>query len=114
MASSILQSVRGKRDEALDSIGSTVEDQVSQLRAELSSLTELIRGKGAAQGKKARAQAEAGLDELLSSSEDILQELRDAYLRGGAEVRRTVRQHPVATIGAAAAFGVVLALLARR
>jgi len=40
--------------------------------------------------------------------------LQESYLRGANEVRNTVRRHPIATIGAAAALGLVLALLARR
>lgn len=61
-----------------------------------------------------RDQASAGYDELMARSEDLLRELQDGYLRGANEVRDTVRKHPIATVGAALAFGLVLAFLARR
>lgn len=115
MAPSILQSMRGsKRNGTLEHVGATLDEQVEALREELASLAELIREKGQKQGKYVRKQAEAGIEDLLSSSEDVLQEMRDLYARGGDEVRKTVQRHPFATIGAAAAVGVLFALLARR
>ena len=110
MANSLFTSVRGKRD----SIESTIEDQIEQLKSELATLTDRLRDKGAEQGKWAKKRAESGLEDLMASGEDILQELRDVYQRSGAEVRSTVRRHPLATIGAAAAVGILLALVARR
>ena len=66
------------------------------------------------QGEKIRSQAGAGYEELLGRSEDLLRELQHGYERGATEMRDTVRKHPLATIGAAAAFGLAIAFLARR
>jgi ElaB/YqjD/DUF883 family membrane-anchored ribosome-binding protein len=113
---SFLQSGRHRRNgsAALHSIESTIEDQIASLQDEIASLTKLI-GKGSRkQGEKLPAQAASSYDDLIASSEDLLRNLQDGYLRGATEVRDTVRKHPVATIGAAAAFGLVVALLARR
>lgn len=116
MASSILQSVRGSRKGSgtLHSIESTIEDQIEHLRDEIEALTKIAAKNSRRQSDKIRYQASAGYDELVGRSEDLLRDLQDGYLRGASEVRDTVRKHPVATIGAAAAFGLVLALLARR
>jgi ElaB/YqjD/DUF883 family membrane-anchored ribosome-binding protein len=116
VASSFLHSVRSRRNgsDTLHDIESTIEEQIASLRDEIAALTR-VAGKGSRrQGEKIRDQASAGYDELLGRSEDLLRELQDGYLRGANEVRDTVRRHPIATVGAAAAFGLVLALLARR
>lgn len=114
MASSIFSSSRRTRNGTIERIEESVEDQLESLRSEIAALTGLIQKTGTRKGRKIKAQAEAGLDDLLSSSEELLDELRDGYMRGSTELKRTVRKHPLATVGAAAAFGLVLALLARR
>jgi ElaB/YqjD/DUF883 family membrane-anchored ribosome-binding protein len=116
MAPSILQSVRGRRNGGgtLHNIEATVEDQIDALRDEIAELTKLLGKSSRRQSEKVRSQATAGYDDLIARSEDLLRELQDGYLRGASEVRDTVRKHPMATIGAAAAFGLVLALIARR
>ncbi|KRB61847.1 hypothetical protein ASE04_20250 [Rhizobium sp. Root708] len=116
MAHSFLSSARNRRNGsgALHSIEATVEEQIESLRDEIAALTQVLGKNSRRQGDKIRDQAAAGYDELIGRSEDLLRDLQDGYLRGANEVRDTVRKHPVATIGAAAAFGLVLALLARR
>jgi ElaB/YqjD/DUF883 family membrane-anchored ribosome-binding protein len=112
MATSLLHPLRSKRNGALQDIEATVEDQIDTLREEIAALTKLISKSDAS--KKIRSQAQAGYDDLLGRSEDLFAELQSAYNRGSREVRATVRRHPAATIGAAAVFGVVIAMLARR
>ena len=114
MAPSFFSSSRKNRDGTIERVEETVEEQLGHLRAELAALTNLIQKSGEAKGRKLKAQTEDSLEELLEASEELYNELRDGYARGTRELKRTVRQHPLATIGAAAAFGLVLALLARR
>ncbi|KQV83711.1 hypothetical protein ASC90_18770 [Rhizobium sp. Root1220] len=116
MASSLLHPFRSRRNGngTLHSIESTIEDQIESLRDEIAALTKVAGKQSRKHGDKIRYQAAAGYDDLLARSEDLLHELQDGYLRGADEVRNTVRRHPIATVGAAAAFGLVLALLARR
>ena len=114
MATSILQSVRARRNGALHSIETSIEEQVERLRDEIAALAKTIGKTSASEGSKLRYKAEASLEDLMGRSDDLLKELQDSYLRGAREMRDTVRRHPVATIGAAAAFGVLLALIARR
>nr|WP_132564392.1 DUF883 family protein [Rhizobium sullae] len=116
MMASILPSIRGRRhgNGTLHDIESTIEDQIESLRDEIATLTKVVAKNSRRRGEKLRYQAAAGYDELLGRSEDLLHDLQESYLRGASEVRHTVRRHPIATIGAAAAFGLVLALLARR
>lgn len=113
---SIFQSARSRRhtNGALHNLESNIEDQIEALRDELTELTRLI-GKGSRRGSdKVRHQAAAGYDELLDRSEELLHELQEGYRRGTKEMRATVRRHPLATVGAAAAVGLAIALIARR
>lgn len=115
MATSILHSARGKRNgSSLHDVESSIEDQIESLREEVAAFARLIGESGAKQGKKLRANAESGFDDLTVRGEELLRELQRGYTRGSREVRRTVRQHPVATVGAAAAFGLAVALLLSR
>lgn len=115
MATSILHSARGKRNgSSLQDVETSVEEQIESLREEVAAFAKLISENGAKKGKKLRANAEAGFDDLAVRGEELLQDLQRGYARGSREVRRTVRQHPVATIGAAAAFGLAVALLLSR
>lgn len=116
MASSIFQTSRTRRQAngALHNLEASIEDQIESLRDELASLTQMLGKTSRRQGEKIANQASAGYEDLLGRSEDLLRELQDSYLRGAGEVRNTVRKHPLATVGAAAAFGLVIAFLARR
>jgi ElaB/YqjD/DUF883 family membrane-anchored ribosome-binding protein len=113
---SFLQSGRHRRNgsAALHNIEATIEDQIASLQDEIASLTKMVGKSSRKQSEKLTAQAASGYEDLVARSEDLLRDLQDGYLRGASEVRDTVRRHPVATIGAAAAFGLVVALLARR
>lgn len=114
MSYSIFQSARSRRNGTFHNLEAGLEEQIEALRDELAELTRLV-GKGSRhQSEKIRSQASAGYDELLGRSEDLLRELQEGYQRGASEMRNTVRKHPLATIGAAAAFGLVIAFLARR
>jgi ElaB/YqjD/DUF883 family membrane-anchored ribosome-binding protein len=114
MATSLLQSIRGKRNSAFEDIEATIEDQVENLRDEIAALTKLISKNSATQTKKFRSQAENGYEDLITRGEDVLKQLQDGYSRGTTELRATVRRNPTAAIGTAAAIGLVIALLARR
>jgi ElaB/YqjD/DUF883 family membrane-anchored ribosome-binding protein len=112
MATSLLHPLRSKRNGALQDIEATVEDQVEALRDEIAALTKMIAKSNTT--KKIKYQAQAGYDDLLGRSEDMLSDLQDLYNRGSREMRATVRRHPAATIGAAAAVGILIAFFARR
>lgn len=98
-----------------------IEDQISELRHELASLGKMLskRGSQASGEVKSRAvdardHAEAGLHDLLENSEQLLSDLRDRFAVTERQVRHTVREHPVATLGAAAAVGLLIAVLISR
>jgi ElaB/YqjD/DUF883 family membrane-anchored ribosome-binding protein len=112
MATSLLHPLRSKRNGTFHDVEASIEEQIENLREEIASLTKLVSKSNA--GQKIRYKAEAGLEDVVGRSEELLQDLQENYLKGMREVRETVRRHPAATIGAAAAFGIVLALLARR
>ncbi|NLS15413.1 DUF883 family protein [Rhizobium sp. P40RR-XXII] len=115
MATSILHSVRGKRNgSSLQDVEASIEQQIESLREEVAAFAKLVSDNSAKQSRKLRASAESGFDDLTVRGEELLRDLQRGYARGSREMRRTVRQHPVATIGAAAAFGLAVALLLSR
>ncbi|AYG68265.1 MULTISPECIES: DUF883 family protein [unclassified Rhizobium] len=115
MATSILHSMRGKRNGgSLRDVEASIEEQIESLREEVAAFAKLISESGAKQSRKLRTSAESGFDDLTVRGEELLRDLQRGYAIGSREMRRTVRQHPVATIGAAAAFGLAVALLLSR
>lgn len=109
-----------------------LEDQISEIRDDIASLAKLLSQIGTETAKDARARAsdasrdvrsrahdvrdtaEAGLHDLIANGEQLFAELRDRYASTEKQVRHTVREHPVATLGAAAALGLLVAALIRR
>ncbi|MBB3589867.1 ElaB/YqjD/DUF883 family membrane-anchored ribosome-binding protein [Rhizobium sp. BK529] len=114
MAYSLFPSSRSRRNGALQNLEASIEDQIETLREEIAELTHVLGKTSRRQGEKLRSQASASYEDILGRSEDLLNELQQRYLRSAGEMRKTVRRHPLATIGAAAAFGVLVAMLARR
>ncbi|EJZ17712.1 DUF883 family protein [Rhizobium sp. Pop5] len=114
MTYSIFHSGRSRRNGTFQNFESGIEEQIEALRDELAELTRLVGKSSRHQGDKIRSQASTGYEELLGRSEDLLRELQHGYERSATEMRETVRKHPLATIGAAAAVGLAIAFLARR
>lgn len=102
-------------------VDAPIEDQINELRDEIASLAKLLSQRGADASKDvrtkahdAREHAEASLQDLIENGEQLFAELRDRYALTEKQVRHTVREHPVATLGAAAALGLLIAALIRR
>jgi ElaB/YqjD/DUF883 family membrane-anchored ribosome-binding protein len=115
MATSILHSAKAKRNgSSLHDMETSIEEQIANLRSEIAAFAKIVGESSAKQGETMRARAETGLEDLTARGEELLRELQHGYAKGSREVRRTVRQHPVATIGAAAVFGLAIALLLSR
>lgn len=102
-------------------MATSVDDQLQEMRDDISRLATLIadRGAAASQDAKSRArdvreQAEADFQDLLASGEQMLSDLRRRYADTERELRRTVREHPVATVGVAAIIGLIAAAMLRR
>jgi ElaB/YqjD/DUF883 family membrane-anchored ribosome-binding protein len=129
MATGLFSGAKKRNGSLLDA---PIEDQISEIRDEIASLAKLLSQRGADASKDvrsraseasrdvreraydARDQAEAGLQDLLENGEALFAELRSRYSVTEKQVRHTVRQHPVATLGAAAAVGLLVAALIRR
>ena len=109
-----------------------VEDQIAELREEIAALARVL-AKDASSGagnlrKKARAakaevsdaahdlkdRAETDIRDMIAAGEDILADLQTRYQDSGRKARQAVHDHPLATLGIAAAAGFVLAALLRR
>ncbi len=118
---------RGK-DRTVSETAATIEDQIAELRDQISSLAKLV-AQDVADGtesardrfsmfrrnaRQAGSDASDSLEELIASGEEILAELTARSKDTGREVRRTVKDHPFATLGAAALAGFVIAAILRR
>lgn len=117
----------GLQDEA-----QAVEDQIAELRNEIASLASALANDASsgASGirKKARAvksqasdaaydlkdRAQGDIRDMISAGEDILAEFQQRYQDSGRKARKAVHDHPLATLGVAAAAGFLLAALLRR
>lgn len=117
----------GIQDEA-----QAVEEQIADLRAEIASLAKLLAddASSGASGirKKARAakaqaseaahdlkdRAEGDIRDMIAAGEDILADFQERYRHSGRRARKAVKEHPLATLGVAAAAGFLLAALLRR
>ncbi len=113
-------------------VDAPIEDQISEIRDEIATLAKLLSQRGAEASKDVRARAteasrdvrarahdardhaEAGLHDLIENGEALFAELRSRYAVTEKQVRHTVREHPVATLGAAAVLGLLIAALIRR
>ena len=123
-----LFSRNGKGRRAVREEAETVEAQLAQLRDDIASLAKIVSRdassgvetvKGRVRGVRGKASriqgdAESHMHDLIAAGEEALSDLGERYRQSGREVRRTVREHPVATIGTALAAGFVLAALLRR
>ncbi len=119
MATGLFSNSAKKRDGAF--LKASVENQLSEIRDDIAALSTILSKRGAQASKDVRAKAhdirdhaETGFGELRDQSEVLLADLRDRYSVLERQVRHGVREHPVATIGAAAAIGLLLAVMLRR
>lgn len=99
----------------------SIEDQISELRGDMAALVALLADRGADASKQARSkahdvrdQAEAGIQDLLATGEELLGDLRSRYAGTEKQLRTAVREHPFATLGTAALIGLIAAALLRR
>lgn len=117
----------GLHDEA-----QAVEDQIAELREEIASLARVLASDASsgASGirKKARAvkaqasdaahgikdRAESDIHDMIAAGEEILADFQARYQDSGRKARKAVHDHPLATLGVAAAAGFLLAALLRR
>ncbi|MET0358019.1 MAG: hypothetical protein ABW055_01150 [Pararhizobium sp.] len=102
-------------------LGGAIEDQLSDLRSDIASLANLVSKRGSkashtlsARASDVRGQAESGLADVMDGAEQLLSDLRHRYASTERQVRHTVREHPLATVGAIAAIGIAIIALSRR
>lgn len=109
------------REKTIRQGAEAVEDQIAELRAEIAALAGILSRDARKAGRKAGAaagdlkeRAESDIGEMIAAGEDILASLQERYELSGRRVRKAVHEHPLATVGIAAAAGFVLAALLRR
>ena len=125
MANGLFSSRSSKTRSGLQERAEAVEDQIAELRDEIAALAKLMARDASAGAsgvkKKARAaahdlkdRAESDIQDMIAAGEDILADLQERYRHSGRKVRESVHDHPLATLGIAAAAGFLIASLLRR
>jgi ElaB/YqjD/DUF883 family membrane-anchored ribosome-binding protein len=102
-------------------LGGQIDSQLSDLRSDIASLAQLVSKRGshvgnrvASRAQDVRGQAEGGFSDVMDGAEQLLSDLRHRYASTERQVRHTVREHPLATLGAVAALGIAVLALSRR
>lgn len=132
MANGVFSSRKKSLREGLGDEASAVEAQIAELREELAALARVLADDASSGAssirKKARAAksdaADAARDlkdragndirDMIAAGEDILADFQNRYQDSGRKARQAVQDHPLATLGIAAAAGFVIAALLRR
>lgn len=132
MANGVFSSRKKSLREGLSDEASAVEVQIAELREELAALARVLADDASSGAssirKKARAAksdaADAARDlkdragndirEMIAAGEDILADFQNRYQDSGRKARQAVQDHPLATLGIAAAAGFIIAALLRR
>ena len=110
-AKTMMEKIAGKAksESAMD-----VENEVSQLRTELTELAATIANYGKAEGENIKMQGLAVGEELLARSKDTINSLSTQLSSLEKEFAIQVKQKPVQALGLAVVFGFVIAALMRR
>ncbi|WP_411035650.1 glycine zipper domain-containing protein [Shinella sp. BYT-45] len=132
MATGLFSSRSKSLRNGLHAEAQAVEDQIAELREEIASLARVLANDASSGAggirKKARAvkaevsdaahglkdRAENDIRDMIAAGEDILADLQARYQDSGRKARKAVHDHPLATLGVAAAAGFLLAALLRR
>jgi len=132
MANGMFSSRSKNLRDGLKEDAQAVEDQIADLREEIASLARVLADDASSRAgsirKKARAakagvsdaahglkdRAESDVRDMIAAGEDILAEVQARYQDSGRKARKAVQDHPLTTLGVAAAAGFVLAALLRR
>ena len=91
-----------------------VENEVSQLRKELTELAATITNYGKAEGENIKMQGLVVGEELLARSKETINSLSTQLSSLEKEFAMQVKQKPVQALGLAVVFGFVIAALMRR
>lgn len=91
-----------------------IAERTARIKAELAALGEALAGAGAVQAGVAREAAEARVDDILKSGEQLVSEMSGQLSRAERQVSATVREKPLQSLGVAIAAGFLAAILLRR
>lgn len=132
MATGLFSSRNKSLRSGLSDEAHAVENQIAELRDEIASLARLMASDASSGAtgirKKARAvrahasdaahdlkdRAQGDIHDMIAAGEDILAEFQQRYRHSGRKARQAVHDHPLATLGVAAAAGFLLAAMLRR
>ena len=91
-----------------------IDEQVAKIRKDIADLAGAFGDAGYAKADELTASANAKRDELTRKSVETVEELRRQLNTIEDRIEGRVRERPFAALGIAAAFGFVVAMLARR
>ena len=91
-----------------------VEAQIKKVRAEIATLAETISAVGSGKAGELRGEAERRAAELAGKGEDLVAGLEQELADLERSLKKTVREKPFVSLGAALLAGLMAGLLLRR
>ncbi|AJE46206.1 DUF883 family protein [Celeribacter indicus] len=91
-----------------------LQAQIATLKDDIAALTKTMADYGSAQGKAAKASAQAALTEARARGAEHVAHAQQSALDAYGEMENRVRENPSAAMGLAAGLGFLVGLLAAR
>ncbi|MCX8996913.1 DUF883 domain-containing protein [Rhizobiaceae bacterium BDR2-2] len=91
-----------------------LEQQVEQIRKDISALTETITSLAAGKAEEVKAHALKAGSDVAEASSNAFEAARDQVCAAQADLEDRIRAKPLQSLGVAAGIGFFLALLTRR
>lgn len=102
------------RGTASNATADDIAERTARIKSELAALGEALAGAGAIKAGVAREAAEARVDEVLKSGEQLVSDLSSQLSQAERQVSAKVREKPLQSLGVAIATGFLAAILLRR
>ena len=103
-------------DDVEDAVGpdaETLDGQVAQLRADMSSIATTLSRMGSTAGNELKSQAQAQADELTARGQSALNYAQDEFGAIEKQLKDTIREKPLTAVAGAIALGFMLAVITR-
>ena len=91
----------------------TLEDQVTQLQADLKSIASTLSRMGQTGATELKATASARADDLAARGQSALDHAHDEFGAFEKQIKDTIREKPLTAVAGAVALGFLLAVITR-
>jgi ElaB/YqjD/DUF883 family membrane-anchored ribosome-binding protein len=91
----------------------SLEDQVSQLQADLKSITTTLSRMGSTAGNELKSSANQQAEQLAARGQSALDYAQDEFGQFERQIKDTIREKPLTAVAGAVALGFILAVITR-